>query len=496
MRPAVLAALTLLLSHGTGRAASPAELAARVDARIAARWKAEKVAPAVPATDAAFARRAYLDLVGRIPTVAEARAFIEDRGAGKRSALVAWLLASGGYARHWATFWRREWVPQSPAASGDEIEGWIAAQLRDNAPYDRVVRALLTAPAVRAPGGAPQTFLIASEFKPENLAANTTRAFLGINLDCAQCHNHPFARWTRDQFWETAAFFARPSEAGAEAQKIEIGVPGTGTKLGPQLLTGERVAWPAALAPDTGRGVLAAWVTKKDNPYFAKNAVNRVWAQLFGTGLVEPLDDLSGENPASHPELLDELATAFADSGFDLKHLTAALAQTRAYQLSSVAPAGGGSDPRLFARAAVRGLTGEQLYDSLRVAAGLPPDRTDLDPLNAAAARKRFAERFRVERAGTAQRSILQSLALMNGAVTAELTDPATSPALQAVAGAPFLDAAAKVEALYLAALGRTPTAEESAAAVKHLARGADAGPALADVLWALLNGSEFGTNH
>lgn len=277
-------------------------------------------------------------MVGRIPTAAEVRAFIEDRGANKRAELVHRLLGSGGHARHWAAVWRREWIPQSPAAGGGEVESWIASRLRDNAPFDRVVRELLTAQAVRTPESAPQTFLVASEFKPENLAANTTRAFLGINLDCAQCHNHPFARWTRDQFWETAAFFARP-RAGAAA--LELAVPGARTKVvRPRLLSDENIAWPAAIEPDTGRAVLATWVTRKDNPYFARNAVNRVWAQLFGSGLVEPLGDLSGDNPARHPELLDELAKAFADSGFDLKCLVAALTQTRAYQLSSVRPAG------------------------------------------------------------------------------------------------------------------------------------------------------------
>ncbi|HEY1189180.1 MAG TPA: hypothetical protein VGE74_16110 [Gemmata sp.] len=144
----------------------------------------------------------------------------------------------------------------------------------------------------------------------------------------------------------------------------------------------------------------------------------------------------------------------------------------------------------------MRGLTGEQLYDSLRIAAGLPPDRTDLDPLNATRARKQFADKFRIERAGTAQRSILQSLSLMNSALTAGLTDPAQSPVRKVTADAPFLDTKAKVEALYLVALGRKPTADESGSAVAHVEKGTAAGKAHADVLWVLLNSSEFGTNH
>ncbi len=152
-------------------------------------------------------------------------------------------------------------------------------------------------------------------------------------------------------------------------------------------------------------------MTTKDNPYFAKNAVNRLWADLFGTGLVEPLDDLGGENAPSHPELLDELAKAFVDSGYDLKYLTKSLVLTKAYQFSSTLPdRPSTSESRLFVRMPVRGLTGEQLYDSLRVAAGLPVERDDLDPLNARE-RKRFSTQFHTERAATAQRSIIQSLA-------------------------------------------------------------------------------------
>lgn len=499
----VLPTLLVLFGGGTITAAppDPAALAAKIDKHLAARWDAEKVKPAAPADDAAFARRLYLDLAGRIPTAAEARQFLDDTAADKRAQLIDRLLDSPGYARHAATLWRREWVPQTDTAQfanlTDEVESWLAGRFRDNARYDRVAFDLLTAGRTRAAGGTPTAFLAAGEFRAENLAANTTRAFLGVNLDCAQCHDHPFARWTRDQFWETAAFFARP--AADAASRPTIAVPGTKRTLGPRLLSGVEPEWPGAVTPETGRALLAAWVTAKDNPYFARNAVNRAWAQLFGTGLVEPLDDLSGDNPPSHPELLDELARAFAQSGFDLRHLTTAIVRTRAYQLSSAKAPGGGTNPRLFARAAVRGLTGEQLYDSLRTAAGLSAERGDLDPLNAARARKAFADRFRVERTGAAQRSILQSLSLMNGPLTAELTDPAMAPALRAVADAPFLDTKGRIEALHLAALGRKPSADELAPLVKYVeAGGADrnAKKALADVFWALLNGSEFSTNH
>jgi hypothetical protein len=482
----------------------PADLAVKIDNHLVARWDAETVKPAAPADDAAFIRRVYLDLAGRIPTVAEVREFLGDRAPDKRPKLVSRLVESGAHFRHMATFWRREWIPQTDtpqfAGLADEVDGWLAAKLRDGEPYDRIVRELMTAKRAKAGPGTPTTFLAASENKPENIAANTTRAFLGINLDCAQCHDHPFARWTRDQFWETTAFFARPSAAtNLEKVKFEVTIPSTKKTVGPRFLADPQPQWPDVLDPDTGRTVLATWVTAKDNPYLAKNAVNRVWANLFGTGLVEPLDDLSGENPASHPELLNELAKAFADSGFDLKYLTTAIVLTKAYQLSSTTATGGSANPRLFALSGVRGLTGEQLYDSLRVAAGLPPERDDLGSASVVRDRKRFADKFRVERAGTAQRSILQALSLMNGKLTAELTAVEKTPTLRAVADAPFLNTAGKVEALFLAALGRRPTADELGPLVKYVEKGGadgDAKKALADIFWALLNSSEFNTNH
>ena len=490
---------------GTTSAAPPnhTELAARIDKHLSARWDAEKVKFAAMSDDATFVRRIYLDLAGRIPTVAEAREFLAETAPDKRAKLVARLVDSGAHFRHTATFWRREWVPQADtpqfASLANDIEEWLAVKLHDRVPYDRIVRDLMTASLAKTRQETPTTFFAASEFKPENLAANTTRAFLGVNLDCAQCHDHPFARWTRDQFWQTAAFFARPPTGRLENVRLELTVPNTKKILKARLLTDPQPLWPEVLKDDTGRTLLATWVTAKDNPYFARNAVNRVWANLFGTGLVEPLDDLSGENPASHPELLDELAKAFADSDFDLKSLTTAIVLSKAYQLSSVLPQGGSSDTRLFARSAVRGLTGEQLFDSLRVAAGLPPVRPDLDPASVVQAKKQFSEKFRIERAGTAQRSILQSLSLMNGKLMADMTDVAKTPTLRAVADAPFLNTGGKIDALYLATLGRKPNADELGPLVKYVEKGGadgDIGKALADVFWAVLNSSEFNTNH
>lgn len=486
-------------------------LTANIDQRLAATWKAQQVEPAKLADDAAFVRRVYLDLAGRIPSVAETRRFLEDSSADKRRALVKKLIQSAAYARHAALFWRRQWVPQANtpqfALLAEEVDGWLIAQIRDDVPYDRIVRDLISVPRTGAVVAdatdravAPAAFLTASEFKPENLAANTTRAFLGINLDCAQCHNHPFARWTQQEFWQTAAFFVRPKATEDRAVTLRVSIPNTQQTVGPKLLLEPQPEWPESIQDETGRTILANWVTARTNPYFARNAVNRVWADLFGTGLVEPLDDLSNENPSNHPELLNDLAAGFAESGFSLKFLTTAIVQSQAYQLSSVAPSAEmPAGAEVFAKFAVRGLTGEQLLDSLRIAAGLPVERDDLDAGNVLRDRKKFAEKFRIERSGTAQRSILQALSLMNGKLTAELTAIEKTPTLRAIADAPFLDTQEKIESLYLSAFSRQPDVEELAALIKYVeSGGADRDPkkALADIFWALLNSSEFSTNH
>lgn len=491
----------------------PAKLAAAIDTRLAAGWKKAGVTPASTVDDATFLRRASLDLIGRIPTVAETRQFLAENSPDKRAKLVNRLIDSGGHTRHMATFWRRTWVPQADTAEfarlADDFEAWIAKRIQEDAPYDRIVRELLTVPmssdfptATARSAVSPVSFFAANENKPENLAASASRAFLGVNLDCAQCHNHPFARWTRDQFWQTAAFFVSP-RTGKDGMTVpaKLTIPNSSRSLSPKLMDGTPVKWPIAIAPDTGRHLLASWVISKDNPYFARNATNRLWVQKFGTALVEPLDDLSGDAGTQGPnvDLLKQLADAFVASGYDLKYLTRALVLTKAYQLSSAPPESVSAEPHLFARMPVRGLTGEQLYDSLRTAAGMPPERDDTGRGQRLDARRQFAARFRIERSVAAERSIVQALSMMNSRLTAELTDPSKNPTLTSVADAPFLDTSGKIETLFMAVLNRRPTEKQAAAMIKHVESGGPEGDsrrALADVFWALVNSTEFNTNH
>jgi hypothetical protein len=253
---------------------------------------------------------------------------------------------------------------------------------------------------------------------------------------------------------------------------------------------------------------LADWMTAPENPYFARAAANRIWGQLFGVGLVDPVDDMGGDNPPSHPELLDALARAFAEHGFDRKFLIRAIVLSRAYQLTSRSTgpgtgpsAGSGPDePRLFARMKERGLTAEQLYDSLAQAIGLPPEAVGPGRFSGAAGSPRgeFLQTFagNEERPTEAQTSILQALALMNGRLVAGATHVERGRMLSAVAEAPFLDPAGRIETLFLATLSRRPTPEEAAQMMAHLEGAADQRKALSDVFWALLNSPEFLLNH
>ena len=498
-------------------------LTATIDARIATQWQATGTRPAPPASDAEFLRRVCLDLTGKIPTTSEARDFLDDTAADKRVRLVERLLASPAYAAHMARTWKELLMPEAAASFqiqyfATDFDPWLRRMFAENARYDAIVRAILTVdlrptdnvqrvPIAQGPPS-PSGFYAAKQGKPEDLAASTARLFLGIRLECAQCHDHPFARWKRDQFWSYAAFFAgveRVGEGDAFFQgrevldRRELAIPGTDRVVQAGFLDGQAPEW----RPRTGaRAVLADWMTAPENPYFARAAVNRVWAQLFGTGLVEPIDDLGAENPPSHPELLDALGREFAAHGYDFKYLIRAIVASRAYGLSSAGDSLTREDPRLFARMPVRAMTPLAHYESLVQAAGLRRD-PELAPFvrGGNSLRQEFLEKFasQDEKPTEHQTSLLQVLTLMNGRLMARATSLEQGGTLPAVAESPFLDTPGRIEALYLAAVSRRPRREELDRLVHYVESGGpahDPRQALGDVFWALLNSAEFTLIH
>jgi hypothetical protein len=540
-----LPGLALLLACGAARSAAPptpvqpltpAEvqaLADKIDQHISRRWDRTRIRPAPLAGDAEFVRRVYLDLAGRIPTVAETRKFLRDTRPDKRARLVEDLVGGSRYTTHFTNVWRALLIPEAGnnfqvRLQQGSFENWLRKRVARNAGYDRLVRDMLTAP-VSGSGipfaglddDSPLTFYLAKEFKPENLAASTARVFLGVSVECAQCHNHPFADWKRDQFWSFAAFFSGIKvqrlqdfmlPGKEDPKKHEIAIPGTKKVVQARFLDGSQPRWDNGV---TTRAALGDWLTSPANPYFARSAVNRAWAYFFGTGLVEPIDEMVGANSHnSHPELLDLLAREFAARRFDLKCLIRVITASRAYQLTS-AGSGSPEERSLFARMPLRGLTAEQLFDSVATATGYRDSGGGDDLISGLlggnrSARSEFLTKFApADRPTEAQTSILQALTLMNGKVIAAATTLEKSETLAAVADAPFVGKAEKVETLYLATLSRKPAAKEVDRAVRFIhgaekraagkddkARRAASREALADLFWALLNSPEFTLNH
>ncbi|HWG46638.1 MAG TPA: DUF1549 and DUF1553 domain-containing protein [Gemmataceae bacterium] len=497
-------------------------LAAKIDRFIAARLAAEKVTPAPVADDGAYLRRLSLDVIGRIPSVSETRRFLRDPGSIKREQSIERLLDSPGYVTNFSNIWRDLLLPEANADFQQRflsanIERWLRKEFADNVPYDRMVRELITLPMqsnrqnmfynLRTGAPSPLAFYMSKQGKPENLAATTSRLFLGVRLECAQCHNHPFGRWTREQFWGQAAFFGGIRSQGNNnnpfaplsevANRRELAIPGTERVVQARFLDGKEPVW--RYKADT-RNTLADWMTAADNPFFAKAAVNRLWAHFFGVGIVEPVDDFSDKNQPSHPELLDELARQFASHGFDYRFLIRAITLSKTYQLSSVHPESTPPDVQLFARMPVKGLSQDQLYESLIVATGTPNPNANQRRFAFNSPQNIFQAKFTNQEKRTEyQTSIPQALALMNSKMIADATHPQRSEFLAAVTNAPFLDTAGRIETLYLATLSRKPRAEELEHFRRYIEKGGaakDPKTALADVFWALLNSTEFFLNH
>jgi hypothetical protein len=502
----VLAAALAAAPCRAGEAGDAAALAATIDEQVAARWKEKGVEPAAPADDAEFLRRAYLDLNGRIPDILTARDFLDNPDPQKREKLIDRLLASDRYAAHFAAVWRARLFPQSTnfqlGFAPYQAEPWLRKQLQDNTPYDRMVRGVVM-------GGADpvgQAFYQAAEFKAEEVASRTARLFLGVKVGCAQCHDHPFDKWKRQQFWDFAAFFAPSTQQFGGVPgggRGELKIPGTDKAVRPRFLDGVE---PKLTPGQDPRPALLDWMTAADNPYFARATVNHTWEYFFGVGLVEPPDEESADNPPSHPELLDELARRFAAHGYDLKYLIRGIVLSKPYQLSSRRPHPGPDDPRLFGRARVRGLSPEQLYDCLALATGngaddpANPAPPNFNPGAAASPRLQFLARFpEQDRPVEAQTSALQALYFMNGKVTADACNPEHNKNLRVLADAQSVPVPRRVEQLFLIVLSRKPRPEERERFVAYVEKGGPDGDqrhALADVFWALLNSAEFATNH
>jgi hypothetical protein len=507
--PAILT--VLCLAAAPPEAPSAAAVSSLIDRRIDAQAAARQIPLAPPSDDAEFFRRLSIDLRGHIPAADEVQSFLGDASPDKRRRAIETALGHPDHRRHFATVWRRLLLPEAESQPQIQyflpgFEAWLEHVREQDRGFDDVVRALVAAPIHGTPDSPqmvltdlsapnPIAYIATKEADPGKIAAGVTRLFLGVRLECAQCHDHPFDQWTRKQFWEQAAFFSGISRRGrgtfapvVESRSMRsIGVMDTADTAEAVFLTGARPEIPEGVSP---RKAYAEWMTSRDNPFFALAVVNRVWAQLMGTGLVDPVDDFQKTNPPSHPELLDELAAAFAASGYQLDLLYEGLCSSAAYQRTSRQTAEPQADPRSFARMAVKPMTAEQLYDSLQLATGR--NASEKSTPRARNEKRRFLDLFATpEASGEPVTSMPQALFLMNSdsidqaikTRAAEISDDTPPPVI--------------VRGVYLTVLGRLPTEPEQQRAELHLAgTNGERRDRIGDLWWALLNLPEFRWNH
>jgi hypothetical protein len=470
---------------GAARTLDAQALATRIDELVSQRLVKERIPAAPPAGDAEFFRRLSLDLNGRIPSIAQLMDFLDDNRKDRHRLWIDELIDGPDnaplYVQHFTTFWRRQVLAQATAQADTVViplEGWLRKQVKANTSYDRLARGLLT--DAEAVG-----FFLANENKPEELASRISRLLLGVKLECAQCHDdRGGGKWKRTQFWEFAAFFTKEARirVGETKNWVETRFP-----------DGDKPDRRPSVAP---RQALAAWIARAENPWFARTAVNRLWHYFFGVGLIDPVDGLGMEdNPPSHPELLDALVEQFIAHDFDLKYVVRAIVLSRTYQQSSRQTHPRQADPRLFARAAIRAMTPEQLYDSLILATGYRPKPTNEAAGDGALTlRAEFLAPFNDPNTQPAdfQASIQQALMMMNGKLVKEITSSARSTTVAAVIeNKRPMPVARRIEELFLVTLSRKPTAVESKRLLEFVA-GGESKQRLRDVFWSVLNSTEF----
>lgn len=492
-----------------------------IDAAVLAQWNALGIVPSDLCSDAEFIRRASLDVIGTLPTAEEVKAFVADTGADKRKRLVDRLLERPEYASYFAVKWadvlrnKREGNAMAQRATYNFYD-WIRENLARNTPYDKFVRSILAA------SGTPETSPPVQWYRrmraTDAFVDDTAQVFLGMRLQCAKCHHHPFEKWSQNDYYGFAAFFGRvgrkPSmqslKAGRDDEVIftarsgAVAHPKTGQVMAPKGLGGEVFTVSAGLDP---RQKLVDWMADPKNPFFAKALVNRYWAHFFGRGIAEPLDDLRQTNPPSNPALLDALADDFVKSGYDLKHLVRAIVTSRVYGLSSIPNEYNAKDKQSFARHYPKRLSAEVLLDAISQVSGVPtdfgglPKGTRAIELPDESVASTFLDTFGRPKRDTpcecervSDASLGQSLMLLNSSEVQGKLSAAGSRA-EALVKDPRPDAA-KLEDLFWAAFARAPSSGETASALAHLAAHPDKRrEAFEDIIWALVNAKEFQFN-
>ncbi|HET6884449.1 MAG TPA: DUF1549 and DUF1553 domain-containing protein [Pirellulales bacterium] len=510
--------------------AAPAE-SNYVDRHVFAKLRSLRINPSALAGDAVFLRRAYLDAIGLLPTADEARRFLSDPTADKRRRLIDELLERPEFADWWALKWSdllRNEEKVLDAKGVQNFHHWIRQSVAAGKPLDRFARELIVARGSTYTNP-PANFYRANR-DPVTRAEAAAQVFLGVRLQCAKCHNHPFDRWTQGDYYRWAGFFARVQYKIVEnrrrdendkhefdgeqivwmASAGEVRDPRSDAPMEPCFL-GEPTPPPAA---DEDRlEELAGWITSPDNPFFARAQANRVWYHLLGRGVVEPIDDFRATNPPAIPALLDKLAKDLVAHGFDLRQLVRTIMNSSTYQLAAEPNDTNRDDEANFSHALVRRLSAEQLLDALSQVTGTAPEfkgypsgmrATQLPGVQPSRSRRRRAsadDQFLLlfgkpprlltcECERSTESTLSQAFQLVSGPTINELLSERHNR-LEALlaAGKPGREI---VEELFLSALARHPTAEEAQMTADYLDGATDRRAALEDILWGLLNSKEF----
>lgn len=488
-----------------------------IDELVASKWKKLGLHPSPVSDDATYLRRVTVDLCGRLPNPEEVRAFLADTSPDKRDKVVDRLLATSDYAAffamRWGTILRNSNLAGSTQAAY-AFQNWIKDQIARNRPYDELVRGVIAAAGEWQDSPAINWYWQSRDDQLHQVTADTAQVFLGIRLQCARCHHHPYEKWGQDDYYGLAGFFTRLGRKSFgepppyfSSPRVTTGErnPLTGQVPEPKYLAGDIAKFTPEEDPRHG---LVDWMVKPDNPFFSKVLVNRLWGHFLGRGLVDQIDDMRETNPPSNPELLDALAKDFLDHKFDMQHMIRQIVTSEVYRLDAMPTDGNKYDQQNYARFYGRRLIAEVFHDAVSQATG---SKARFDNMASTARaidlphegfgsyfldtfdRPRRVTGCECERSSNAtlgqvlllanSDEIENKIADGNGRVAALVKEKKTDPEC--------------VEDLYLAALGRPPLPAELTKTVSYLGRFSDnRQQALEDVLWSLLNSKEFMFNH
>lgn len=509
-----------------------------IDREVEAVWTREKIKPSPPADDAEFLRRVYLDLAGSVPDYDETVAFLADQDSDKRAKLIDRLLDDPRFAQHQADVWDLIFFSRNPPGydtdKREHFQNWLRTQFAENVPYDQWAGKILKAEGNTVDQGPPM-FYVQYDRKPEDATEAITQIFLGVQLQCARCHDHPYEPWKQVDFYGMAAFVSRLSVVtvgkNGQTTKYAIGekpsgdilftgpakdqMPGQkGEPIGPKFLLGDKLKEPPTgketkevkfeankmppAPPFSRKDALASWITGETNPYFAKAAANRVWAQFMGRGIVHPVDNMSPSNEPSHPELLATLARELAAQKYDLKWYIRELVNSRTYQRSS--RGGSGAElPQWFETARTRPLSAEELAETWRIVTGYAvvekngtakkPDQGRFRPLESGYMLRYFGKPF--NGAGDFQGGMQEHLYLNNGPMTTVITTGKGSLVELLLKEKPQ----AAADRFYLSLLNRPATDVEREKIAAYVS-GSKPDERWREAIWAVISSSEFRFNH